>query len=152
MHSTYLLKRYSLIAALTMIGLALLSTALSLIAGIQLGGTLGIVSAIVPALDAGQVYGKRWEKRPENGFAWKLAAAFVVLNFVVSIMLVAIMTAWIGEFAIVVDAISDVGVLIFGGIMTVIFLIYWLASRYFFGYGAKLAIRAHQTSSKTNQP
>ncbi len=152
MHTTYLLKRYALVAGLTMVGLGLLSVVLSMMAGVELGGALGIVSAIGPALGAGQTYGQRWEKRPDSGYAWKLSVAFVVLNFVVSIVLVVILTAATSELSLLGTIIAGVGPLIFGAIMLVIFAVYLCATRYFFGYGAKLAVRALRDPTGTNQP
>ncbi|MEM9584001.1 MAG: ABZJ_00895 family protein [Pseudomonadota bacterium] len=152
MHTTYLLKRYLCVAILTMIGLAALRLALELVVDVQIGSALGIVTAIVPALDAGQTYGRRWEKRPENLYAWRMAAAFVALNFAAGLVLVLLTLSVTGGLGAFFDIVVSLGSLAMLGIMLVIFAIYLAASRYFFGYGAKLALKVAQEEAGKNQP
>ncbi len=145
MHTTYLLKRYIMVAALTMVALAVLTVAMQAFVGVQIGGATGIVAAIVPAIDAGQTFAKRWEKRPENGYAWKLAAAFVMLNFAVGLVFLVVASAVLGDIAMLQSVIVRLGVPFILLILLAVFLVYWCASRYFFGFGAKQQVRAQQT-------
>ncbi|MDA8747155.1 ABZJ_00895 family protein [Litoreibacter sp.] len=142
MHTTYLLKRYIVVAMLSMILISAISYGLETFTGVKLGSTIGIVAAIVPAMDAGQTYAKRWEKRPPNAYAWKLSAAFTVLNLLVGIVLMISLFAYFGTVKDLSDLIGQLATPLSGVIMVVILIVYWLASRYFFGFSAKNYLKA----------
>lgn len=142
MHTTYLFKRYILVAGLTMILFGALSYGLEAFAGVRLGSALGIITAIVPALDAGQSYARRWEKHPSNAYAWKLSAAFVVLNLAVGAILMLALFAYFGELNALGDVLAQIATPLFATIMVGVLIVYLGASRYFFGFGAKTYLKA----------
>ena len=152
MHTISLYKRYVVVAALTMIAIAALSFALEIFADISIGQGANVAAAIVPAMDAGQAYAKRWEKRPENGYAWKVSAVFVVLSFVVSMVLAAILLFATGTMGAFMAMLQSVGIVVIAIIAVVVFVIYWLVSRFFFGLGAKSQIKAEARLAAKKEP
>ncbi len=152
MHTVSLYKRYILVAALTMIALAVLTYLLQVFAGINLGSASGIVAVMVPAMDAGQAYAKRWGKRPENGYAWKVSGVFTLLNVAVSALLAVVMFAVLNIFGEIWELLASVSSLTMAVITAVLLAIYWAAGRFFFGFGAKNHIKAQERLAAKKEP
>ncbi|WP_299191330.1 ABZJ_00895 family protein [uncultured Litoreibacter sp.] len=157
MNSAHLIKLYTVYFLLTVIGLGAGAAALSALFDVEIGGSLGIVTVILPSMLVGHRYAKRWESRPPNGYAWRLTAIFTLINIGLglcgALVFVGVMFGWQEISAIMSEFAS--GYLL--AIAAVMFLIYWLAGRFFFGFGAKnqlksVAEKAARAAKDQNQP
>lgn len=157
MNSAHLIKLYIVYFLLTSIGLALVVAGLLAFLDLDLGGSLGIVTVILPAMLVGHRYAKRWNKRPQNGYAWRLTFGFTLVNFIAGLLLV---TLYFSLGLGVEDAarvFADIGLGYIIGFAVVMFALLWAVGRFFFGFGAKnqlksMAEEAARLKDDQNQP
>ena len=138
---TYLILRYSTVMFLVGLLLVAVDFALQYFFQYQSSAGLGIVAAIVPALDAGQVFARRMGRVPNKGEAWRLSVILLVVNIAFGALLLLALTlipdpeGHLRE--VFATLITPLGL----GVLGVMLLIYLLATRYFFGSGAKGEIK-----------
>lgn len=152
MDTAYLLKRYAVVSLITMIAILAIAYLLQIFVGYDLGSSASIVSALVPAMDAGQTYARRTKQRPENGFAWKISAVFVAINATLGLAFYLVFSMAFGGLADAADLLGAVGAVGWVIIVAVAFVIYWLASRFFFGFGAKNELKLQEKLAAKKQP
>ncbi|MGJ5621622.1 ABZJ_00895 family protein [Sulfitobacter sp. MF3-043] len=137
----YLILRYIVVMVLTGLFLAVVDFALHYFWQFQGGAGVGIVAAIVPAMDAGHVYARRMRRVPAKGEAWRLSAILLAVNMVFSgiiVLALAIGTGIAGQLGDVMNAImTPLGL----GLLGFFLVIYLLATRFFLGSGAKNEIK-----------
>lgn len=152
MNTAYLLKRYAVVSVITMVAVMVIAYLLEAFAGISIGSGGSIATAIVPAMDAGQVYAKRVQEMPPKGFAWKISAVFVVINAALGVAFFAVVMAIFGGLEGVGYLLVMVGVVGWIVILTIGFAINWLASRFSFGFGAKNELKMQEKRAAKKQP
>ena len=129
---------------LATIALIALSYAIDAFFGTDIGSAVNIVPQLAGALYAGQMYGKRTGQPPENGFAWSAAICMTLTSVGFSLVIlggaiIVFGTAVTAPFSDLIDQLPMSWII---GIVLVLLIIYTLASRYFFGMGAKNQIKA----------
>ena len=152
MDTGYLLKRYAVVSVITMFAVLVISYLLEVFVGFDIGSGGSIATALVPAMDAGQTYARRVKKQPESGFAWKLSAVFVVINAALGLAFSLVFVMAFGGLADVFELLSGVGPVGWVIIISIAFAIYWLASRFFFGFGAKNELKMQEKLAAKKQP
>ena len=152
MDTTYLLKRYAVVSVITMFAVLVISYLLETLAGFDIGSGGSIATALVPAMDAGQTYVKRVHATPASGFAWKLSAVFVVINAALGIAFSLIFVTAFGGLADVSDLLGALGPLGWVIVIAIVFVVYWLASRFFFGLGVKSELKMQEKHAAKKQP
>jgi len=157
MNSAHLIKLYMVYFLLTAVGLVASILALQAFFNIEVGGSLGVVTLILPAMLVGQRYSKRWLARPANGYAWRLTGIFAAISYgigmLVAVVVLNIAGAW-SRFAELFTA-EDGAFLV--GICVALFFMGWVLVRFFFGFGAKMQMRsmaeqAARAQERGNQP
>ena len=123
---------------LAVIALVLLTVAIESLLATDLGNAFNIIPQIVGALVAGQRYGKRTGTRPESRFAWQAAFWMTMISVTLSVGLAFGFVAYMGpgDAAPLLSFFQDQMTLIIA-IFAVVIVVYLLATRYFFGMGAK---------------
>lgn len=152
MDTAYLLKRYAVVSLITMLAVLVLAYLLETFAGFDIGSGGSIATALVPAMDAGQTYARRLKEMPASRFAWKLSAVFVVINAALGMAFSLIFAVAFGGLADVSELLGAVGALGWVIIIAIAFAIYWLASRFFFGFGAKNELKMQEKLAAKKQP
>lgn len=157
MNSAHLIKLYTVYFLLTSAALVAASLALQAFLGAEIGGSLGVVTIILPAMLVGQRYAKRWQARPPNGYAWRLTGVFTAISYVLGCVAAVAVLVLGAEW-------SQVGALFVGpngsfvlGVFVALFFLFWLLARFFFGFGAKTQLRsmaeqAARAREDANQP
>ncbi|MEL7125751.1 MAG: ABZJ_00895 family protein [Pseudomonadota bacterium] len=134
-----ILKRYALVTLATMVGVYVLSYALEALAGISVGAGVGIVTAIVPAMDAGQTFARKTAGALDSGRMWRLALNGTFINFGISLALTAaVVVVFQVPMAALVATLGAVGLLI---ILALFFVFYLLSARVFIGMGQRIELK-----------
>ncbi|PTX55717.1 hypothetical protein C8N43_0359 [Litoreibacter ponti] len=144
MTTAALLKRYAIVAAITLVALLILAIVLESYFGLEIGSGGSIVGALVPALDAGQNYARQTKSKPESGYMWKMAALFVPINAAIGAVLFLLIAAVFGGLGDIAAVFAELGFGITLVIVAVMFVIYWLAGRFFMGFGAKNELKLQE--------
>lgn len=147
----YLILRYIVVMVLTGLFLAVVDFALHYFWQFQGGAGVGIVGAIVPAMDAGQVFARRMGRVPAKGEAWRLSAILMAVNVAFSgviVLALVIGTGIAGQLGDVMNVIfTPVGL----GLLVFMLVIYLFATRFFLGSGAKNEIKRQTRIAKKQE-
>ncbi|SFR47945.1 ABZJ_00895 family protein [Litoreibacter janthinus] len=152
MSTSYLLKRYAIVSLITMVVVMVITYLLAELAGFDIGSGGSIATALVPAMDAGQTYARRMKEMPASSFAWKISAVFVLINAAIGVAFSMVFAVAFGGLADVSELLAAVGALGWVIIIAIAFAIYWLASRFFFGFGAKNELKLQEKLAAKKQP
>ena len=146
MTNAEILKRYAVVCLLTIVAVMVIAVLLDMLAGIDMGAGGGIVSVIVPAMEAGQTFARRTGTAPEKPRMWRLALLFTLINFAIGLVLLVVLSAIVPMgLAEAFAVIGPVGFLL----ILVIFLgLYTLAGRFFLGFGARNELKRQEKLSK----
>lgn len=142
MNTAHLIKLYTIYFVLTVVLLGAVTFALTTFFDLELGGSLGIITMILPAMLVGQRYAKRWEARPANGYAWRITGIFTAINFALGVIVGALVVSFTVGWQEVSEIIGGIPLSYAVGIGVVLFLVYWAAGRFFFGFGAKTQLKS----------
>jgi len=140
----YVLFRYALVSAVTIVAVLVAGLLLETFFGLSIGAGVSAVSAMVPALDAGQSHARGLKRMPDKGYMWKMSALFVPINALVGAIVVLPILMVSDGVADVLSALSYMPLLGWAAIMAVVFVIYWLSGRFFFGFGAKNELKQQE--------
>ena len=135
-------KRYAVVTAITMVALMLVSFALSVFVGYDMGGGVGIVSVIVPAMEAGSNYVREVGATPDKRRMWRLSFLFTLINLAMGVVIFAgfLIVSGIGLAAL----FGEIGASAMMGILVVVFGLYILVGRFFLGLGARQEARRQE--------
>ncbi len=140
MTNTQIFIRFAGVTVATLVALAIAAGLLASFAGIDLGSGLGIVSIIVPAMDAGQNYARKTGSALSKGQMWRIAFGGFLINVLVSLPLVAIIASITGLDLTPIFEVLGIGALV--GIGMVFAIFYILIARFFIGLGQRQALKA----------
>jgi len=139
MTDTQILTRFAVVTLIVFAAVMVISALLQVVFQYEASSGLGIVTIIVPAMEAGQTYARRTGQGLEGGRMWRLAVLFGLVGLVLSSALAFGAAALMGSGQMAqVLAQVDLGLM---AVMTVIVLaIYILAARFFLGFGQRLEL------------
>lgn len=152
METRSVFKRYIVVSVIAIIALSVISIALEVFAGFSVGSGVSIVAVLVPALDAGQTHAMKMKAMPEKRYMWRMAAWFAAINMSLSLILTGVVLLVSGQFEALLKDIAIIGPVGWGLIFTVVFIICWSASRFFFGFGAKNGLKVQEKLAAKKQP
>ena len=132
-------KRFAIVTVLTMIAIFAITYVLEPLFGLEAGGAAGIVSLIVPAMDAGGTYVRKTGELLEKRRMWRMSAVFFLINFVIGLVAtVAILIIGEADFVALFAAFGFPGLLIIlAGFAVVCILI----ARFFLGLGGRQTLK-----------
>lgn len=134
----YLLVRFSIVTVVTIIGLALIKILLFVFFPYD-GNGGNFVAAMVPGLDAGQAYARRFNRKPANGEAWCLAVLFTGLSTLISFGLLFLFNAFTSEN--ILEVLSQLSTSTIAIIFATVTIVYLLLIRLFMGLGARATLK-----------
>ena len=141
-----ILKRYALVTLATMIGVYALTYALELVAGVDAGAGVGIVTAIVPAMDAGQTHARKTQAELNSQRMWRLALNGTFINFGISLAVTAVfLVAFQVPIMPLMAALGPIGLLI---MIAIFFGFYFLSARVFIGMGQRAEFKRQARSKE----
>lgn len=85
---SYLLKRYAVVASITLVALRVIAYAFEAFADFDFELFGAILGVLIPALDAGETYARRERTMHVLGYIWKISFRFVLMMALVSFSLV----------------------------------------------------------------
>jgi len=137
-----ILQRFTVVTVITVAAVAALLQILSSVFGYDAGAGVGIVSVIVPSLDAGSNYAKKVGKALAKGRMWRLSGIFILINAGLGVLITVALVAFAGisvtELLAALDATTVLYVLAF------VLALYWLVGRLFLGFGAKKELKRQE--------
>lgn len=132
-------KRFTVVTVVVMIAVIAISLILGMLFGIDIGSGAGIVSLLVPAMDAGGTYVRNTKTLLEKGRMWRMSVVFFAINLAVGLVVFAIIFAISGAgFMEVFGQIGPVFLLIILGVMAAILI---PITRVSLGFGARQAFK-----------
>ncbi|WP_298262097.1 ABZJ_00895 family protein [uncultured Litoreibacter sp.] len=149
---SYLVKRYAVVAVITMITVAVLGYVIEVFFDHDIGAAGGMIAVFVPAMDAGQAYVRRGHGKPENGFAWKMSLIFMGVNLAIVGVLMSALSAILGGEGELLAIFAELGGAGLAIIIGVTFVLGILLSRFFFGFGAKNQLNLEEKLAAKKQP
>lgn len=157
MNSAHLMKLYTVYFLLTTAGLVAVALALRAFFNVEAGGSLVIVTVILPAMLVGQRYGKRWQAPPRGGYAWRLTAFFAAISCGGAAVMAACVLTVNGAWARIAELFAGPDGLFMWGLLAGLYFMAWGLARFFFGFGAKnqlksMAEQAARKAGGSNQP
>lgn len=147
----YLVARYTVVMVLVGIVLAIVDFLLQYFFQFQSGAGVGIVAVIVPAMDAGQVFARRMARLPDSAEAWRLSAIMLAVNVAFGAVIVVLLTLILGWDSQMATAFSAIITPLGLGLMAGMLGIFYLATRFFFGSGAKNEMKRRARVSKKQE-
>lgn len=131
-----MILRYLGVTVLTAVGVAAVYYALGALFALRPSTGGGIAVAIVPAMDAGTTFARRTNRLPGKAEAWKLSCVLFATHVVFGGAVVAALAAATGGTGIApaIALLQNAGGI---GALALIAVVYFLATRFFFGAGAK---------------
>lgn len=138
MTDTQILTRFAIVTLIVFAAVTGIALVLRVLFAYDMGTGMGIVTIIVPAMEAGQTYAKRTGTALANGHMWRLAALMGVISAVLSGVLALGVSAAMGR---VPDQGLEGTILI---LAAVVLAIYTLAARFFLGFGQRLVLNRSQ--------
>ncbi|WP_394197987.1 ABZJ_00895 family protein [Litoreibacter albidus] len=152
MDTTYLMKRYAVVTLLTMIAVMIIGYLVEMFFNHDIGSVGGMIAVFVPAMDAGQTYVRRGHGKPANGFAWKMSVIFLIVNGAIGLVFMAALMLILGGGGELFGILSGLGVAVLSIITAVVFIGMLLATRFFFGFGAKNELKMQEKRAAEKQP
>ncbi len=146
MSNPALYLRYFVVCVITMFALMVINGLLVAFTDFDLGSASGVISAILPALDAGQTYVRRTGQPLDKGRMWRLSSVFTLINLGIGVVIFAAFAIFAG--AGFLASFANIGLPGLVIILIVVFALYVLASRIFLGLGARTALK-HLNQPKT---
>lgn len=144
MSNAALYLRYLIVCVITMAVVMVITILLATFTSLNLGSASGVITAVLPALEAGQTYARRTGQPLEKGRMWRLSAVFTLINTGLGIAIfvgLAILEG--GNF---LASIANIGPLTLVIILLVVFGVYVLLTRFFLGLGARSELKRQETS------
>ncbi|MEL7097828.1 MAG: ABZJ_00895 family protein [Pseudomonadota bacterium] len=139
MTDTQILTRFAVVTLIVFAAVMAISALLQIAFQYEAGSGLGIVTIIVPAMEAGQTQARRTGQAMPGGRMWRLSLLFGLVGLVLSSALAFGAAAVMGSGALATAlADADLGLM---AVMTVIILVvYILAARFFLAFGQRLEL------------
>ena len=143
MTNTHILTRFAVVTGITMAALIAVNFVLNAYFAYDAGAGLGLVSMIVPAMDAGANHVRKTSHLIEKPRMWRLAAFFALIN-------VGMGMAWMTGLVAAYDVnlasiyIQQIGFGVVLGIMVFFIGLYLLAGRFFLGLAARQELKRQE--------
>ncbi len=134
--------KYFVVMLLCMVGLVALSYIMQVAFNFDIGSGGSIVTAIAPAMYCGMKYYEKTGEIAEKSVLWAYARYFTAIQAVAGIMILTILWVTIPDFSILFGELGLLLLAAFGFVL----LIYFLANRYFFGFGMRTAEKSKAKS------
>ncbi len=142
MSNSKILRRFSVACLLTMLAVMALSVLLEAFAELDVGAGVGIVTILVPAMDAGQTFARRTGGLLDKPRMWRLAFLFTLINLAFGIIIM-LATMLVAPMALM-PILSSVGL---AGLLVVTLIIggiYMLAARFFVAFGQRTELKRQE--------
>ncbi|MEM8577087.1 MAG: ABZJ_00895 family protein [Pseudomonadota bacterium] len=135
MTDTQILTRFAVVTLIVFAAVTAIGFALRLLFEYEMGTGLGIVTIIVPAMEAGQTHARRAGTALGSGHMWRLSALMGLISAVLSSALALALAALTGT---ALPALPTGTFLI---VAAVVMIVYILAARFFLGFGQRLELK-----------
>lgn len=135
MTDSQILKRYSVVTVITLVALVALSLTLSALFNYDMTGGAGIVSVIVPAMDAGSTFVRNTGTLPGKVRMWRIAFLGTLINLSVGTVIFLLFSVATGENLAAVLGQIDLETTV--AILSLVCGVYLLAGRFCIGLGAR---------------
>ena len=137
--------RYTLVFIASMIAIGIISYILKSYFDFEIGSSgTGIVSVLVPALDAGMAHYRKSGEAASASTRWAYARYFTGIQIVFSILVLSVFWIFIPE---LISLATSIDFFVVAAFLVVYLVVIFLASRYFFGFGINTAEKAAQNST-----
>ncbi|MEO0939808.1 MAG: ABZJ_00895 family protein [Pseudomonadota bacterium] len=139
MTDTQIVRRFAVVTLIVYAAVAAVTMILQAVANYESGAGLGLVTIIVPALEAGQTQARRTGQALDGARMWKLSGIFGLVSLVLSSALAfaASLVLGLNEIAQMMAGAAPGQLALFA---LVVLAIYILAGRLFLGFGQRLEL------------
>ena len=134
--------KYFVAMLLCMVALLAIGYLLKVAFNFDIGSGGSIVTAIAPAMYCGMKYYEKTGEIPEKSVLWTYARYFTVIQAIFGIVIMILLWAIFPELGAL---FSELGLIVLAAFIFVLF-VYFLANRYFFGFGMRTAEKSKTQS------
>ncbi|MEL6619205.1 MAG: ABZJ_00895 family protein [Pseudomonadota bacterium] len=146
MSNSKILRRFAVVCFLTILAVMALSVLFAALADFDVGAGVGIVTILVPAMEAGQTYVRRTGTLLEKPRMWRLSIFFTLINLAFGIV-VMLATMLVAPMALM-PVLSSVGLAGLLVVTVIVCGIYTVAARFFLGFGQNGALKRQEKMQK----
>ena len=140
-----LVLRYLAVMLACIVLLIVVDTLVLIYLGFETSSGTTILTTIIPAMDAGQVFARRVGRVPTKRESWRISAVLWTSGLVASSVLAGAMVAATG--VEVMPLIGAIGLQMVLTIFAIVSLLLLLMTRWFFGIGARGILRRQQRTA-----